>query len=155
MAAPFRLARVGRLREQIRRLRAHEAEQLTARLLAARAEAVRLAEERERVGAAEAREAAAGRLTPASLQLGRDYDGALAAAERACVEGIARLESSLAAKRAEVLRARQEEEKYVRLAEAHRQRTLEEEARVVERSLDEIAIDRHRRNQKERNDDQR
>jgi flagellar biosynthesis chaperone FliJ len=65
-----------------------------------------------------------------------------------------RLGHALAAKRAELLRDRQEEEKYVRLAAAHRQRVLEDEARESDRNLDEIAVDRYRRNQKERTDEQ-
>jgi flagellar export protein FliJ len=154
MAAPFRLARVLRLREQIRRLRTHEAEQLAARLVAVRADVQRLGAEREARGLAEAQQAVAGTLTPDALRVGRDYDAALAAAERAGAEEVVRLGHALAAKRAELLRDRQEEEKYVRLAAAHRQRVLEDEARESDRNLDEIAVDRYRRNQKERTDEQ-
>lgn len=154
MAAPFRLARVLRLREQLRRLRAHEAEQLAAQLYAAQREARRLAAERMRCGEAERQAALAGRLTPAVLQVGRTYDGALAERERAQLAAVERLAVALEVKRAELRRERQEEEKYVRLAEAHRQRTLAEEARELDRTLDEVAIDRHRRNRKERNDGQ-
>jgi flagellar biosynthesis chaperone FliJ len=154
MAAPFRLARVLRLREQIRRLRTHEAERLAARLAAVRAEALGVAAERERLGMAEAQQAVAGTLTPDALHLGRSYDGALADAERAYAVDMTRLGHALDAKRIELLRDRQEEEKYVRLAAAHRQRGLEDEARESERSLDELAVDRYRRNQKERKHDQ-
>ncbi len=149
MAEPFRLARVLRLAEQMRRLRTHEAERLAAELVAARAEVARLREERERLGAAEGRDALAGRLTPDGLRVGRAYDRALAAAEAVRADAVMRLEQALAAKRAEVLHARQEEEKYMRLAAAHRQRMLEAEAREMDRMLDEIAVDRHRRNRKE------
>lgn len=148
MAAPFRLARVLRLREQMRRLRSHEVEQLATRLAAVRAEAVRLAGERERLGAVEGQQAAAGTLTPDTLRVGRAYDATLAAAERIGAEEIVRLGHALAAKRAELLRDRQEEEKYARLAAAHRQRVLEDEARGADRVLDEIAVDRHRRHQR-------
>jgi flagellar export protein FliJ len=154
MATPFRLARVLRLREQIRRLRSHEAEQLAAQLAAVRVEAARLAGERERLGMAEAQQAMVGTLTPDALHLGRAYDAALAAAERAHAENIVRLGHALEAKRAELLRDRQEEEKYVRLGAAHWQRVLEDEAHESERTLDEIAIDRYRRTQKERSHDQ-
>lgn len=155
MAAPFRLARVQRLREQIRRLRTHEAEQLAARLAAARREAQRLAAERERRGMAEAEQAIAGTLTPAALQVGRAYDAVLAVAEQGHAASLVELGQALVAKRAELRRDRQEEEKYVRLAAAHRQRVLEDEARELDRSLDEIAVDRYRRHhQKEQRDDQ-
>ena len=153
MAAPFRLARILRLREQMRRLRTHEAEQLATRLAAVHAETARIVDERDQRGLREAEEARLGLLTPDSLQVSRAYDAALAVAEKLHTEEGARLGLALAAKRAEVLRDRQEEEKYVRLAAAHRQRVLEDEAREVERSLDEIAVDRHRRNQKERGHD--
>ncbi len=149
MAAPFRLARIQRLREQIRRLRTHEAEQLAARLAAARAEAARLVAERERIGALEGDAAAVGVLTADGLRVGRAYDAALANAEAVRAAEIVAVGHALDAKRAEVLRARQEEEKYVRLAEAHRQRTLEDEARETDRALDEIAVDRHRRRKEE------
>ncbi|MCC6850380.1 MAG: hypothetical protein IT294_17965 [Deltaproteobacteria bacterium] len=149
MAAPFRLARVLRLREQMRRLRGHEAEAIAARLGTARRDVARIAAERERCAEEEARAARAGVLTPETLQVGRAYDAALAAAEVAETQEAARLARALEAKRAELLRARQEEEKYVRLAAAHRQRVLEEEAREVDRVLDEVAVDRHRRRRKE------
>jgi flagellar export protein FliJ len=150
MATPFRLARVLRLREQIRRLRTHEAEQLAARLAAAETAGVRVVAEREAIGTREAAAAAAGTLTPETLRVGRAYDAALATAEQAHALDVARLGRALAAKRAELLRDRQEEEKYVRLAAAHRQRVLEEEAREAERSLDEVAVERFRRQQKEK-----
>lgn len=149
MAAPFRLARVLHLREQMRRQRAHEVEQLAARLAGTRAELARLAAERLEVGRIEAGHAAAGRLTPDTLHVGRLYDASLADAERRRTDEAGRLGAALAAARAALLHDRQEEEKYVRLAAAHRQRVLEEELRDAERHLDEIAIDRHRRRQKE------
>jgi hypothetical protein len=145
MAAPFRLARVLRLREQMRRLKTHEAEQLAARLVATRREAARIVTERVRLGEVEAEAAVAGMLTPDTLRVGRAYDAALADAETARSLEIVQLGHALDAKRAEVLRARQEEEKYVRLAAAHRQRVVEEEAHELDRMLDEIAVDRHRR----------
>jgi len=153
MAAPFRLARVLRLREQMRRLRTHEVEQLAARLAAVRTEAKRVAAERERLGMAEAEQAVAGTLTPETLRVGRGYDAALAAAERVHAGELVRIGQALAAKRAELLRDRQEEEKYVCLAAAHRERVLEDEAHESERTLDEIAVDRYRRQQKEKSHD--
>ena len=154
MATPFRLARVLRLREQIRLLRMHEAEHLVERIATVRGESLRVAAERERRGVLEAQQAVAGTLTPDGLHVGRAYDAALAALERAHVDDLVKLRQALAAKRVELLRDRQEEENYVRLAAAHRQRGLEDEAHGFERTLDEIAIDRYRRNQKERMDDQ-
>jgi flagellar export protein FliJ len=150
MAEPFRLARVLRLREQIRRLRTHEAEQLAAELAATEAAGARLGAEREARGAREAADAAAGLLTSETLRMGRAYDAALATAEQATALDVVRLGHALVEKRAQLLRDRQEEEKYVRLAAAHRQRMLEDEARESERSLDEVAVERFRRRQKER-----
>jgi flagellar export protein FliJ len=150
MAEPFRLTRVLRLREQIRRLRSHEAEQLAVELAAAETAAARVVAEREAVRAREAAEAAAGMLTSDGLRVGRAYDAALATAEQMHALHIVRLGQALVAKRAELLRDRQEEEKYVRLAAAHRQRVLEEEARESERMLDEVAVERFRRQQKEK-----
>jgi flagellar export protein FliJ len=150
MAAPFRLARVLRLREQIRRLRSHEAEQLAAQLAAAEAAAARVVAERDTLGAREAAAAVAGTLTPELLRVGRAYDAALATAELAHALAVVRLGHALDAKRAQLLRDRQEEEKYVRLAANHRQRVLEDEARESERTLDEIAVERFRRQQKEK-----
>jgi flagellar export protein FliJ len=150
MAAPFRLARVLRVREQIRRLRTHEAEQLATQLAAAQSQVAAVRAERDRLGVLEAEHAAAGTLTPDSLQVTRAYDGALADAERAHVAETGRLGHALDAKRAQLLRDRQEEEKYVRLAEAHRQRVREDEARESDRTLDEIAVERFRRMRKER-----
>jgi flagellar export protein FliJ len=149
MTAPFRLARVLRLREQMRRLRAHEVEQLAVRLAAARAEIARLAAERLRAGEHEAALARDGRLTPDALHVARRYAAALAAAEEAAARAGRELAQALDAARAELLRARQEEEKYVRLAAAHRERVLVDEARETERTLDEIAVDRFRRRRKE------
>ena len=150
MAAPFRLTRVLRLREQIRRLRTHEAEQLAAERAAAEAAAARVGAEREAIGMREAADAAAGTLTPQTLQVGRAYDAALATAEQAHGLNVVRLGHALVAKRAQLLRDRQEEEKYVRLAEAHRQRLVEDEMRESERALDEVAVERFRRQRKDK-----
>ncbi len=150
MAEPFRLARVLRLREQIRRLRSHEADQLAAQLAAAEMAVTRVADERERVGMREAEEAAAGRLTAETLRVGRAYEAALATAEQVHALNVVQIGQALAAKRAQLLRDRQEEEKYVRLAANHRQRVLEEEAHETDRALDEVAVQRFRRQQKEK-----
>ena len=120
-----------------------------AALAAARTEVVRIVAERERVVLEEGQAAAAGMLTPDALQVGRAYEAALAAAEVAKGLEVVRIGQALDAKRAELLAARQEEEKYVRLAEVHRQRVLEEEQRALDAMLDEIAVDRHRRRRKE------
>lgn len=153
MAEPFRLQRVLRLREQIRRLRTHEAEQLASRLAAVRAEIEHLATARERCGTFEGEAALAGTLTPESLRVGRAYEASLAATERARALEAVQVGHALDAKRAQLLRDKQEEEKYVRLAAAHRVRVLEDEARETERTLDEMAADRHRRNRKDQGHD--
>src|SRR5204862_4359095 len=109
--------------------------------------------ERERLGEVEATAARSGMLTPDLLQVGRAYDATLAAVESSRAAAVVRLGEALERKRAERVRARQEEEKYVRLAAAHQQRVLAEEARESQRTLDEIAVDRYRRNQKEHSDE--
>ena len=95
MAGPFRLARVLRLREQIRKLRSHEVAELLARLAALRVAAARLADERERRGLDEAAEAAAGRLTPDALLIGSTYERALRRAEDEHAAEFARLAVAL------------------------------------------------------------
>jgi flagellar export protein FliJ len=143
--AVFRLARLVRLRTQMRQLRQHEADALatTAATLAARAQA--LAAARDRRAADEARAAAAGLLDPALFQVGRGYDAVLADAERRCAADAAAVAAALDAKRAELQHERREERKFLRLEDAHRQRAADEEAHRTSVLLDELAILRHGR----------
>jgi flagellar export protein FliJ len=145
MAGTFRLARLLRLRTQLRRLREHEAATLARRVETLTAEAAEVAAERERQGDAEARAAAAGLLTPAQLHLGREYAAALADAEQKCRTALHEASRQLAAKRDELLASHREERKVQRLEEGHRARVAEASTQHAARALDEVAIDRHRR----------
>lgn len=142
--AAFRLARVLRLRGQVRRLRQLEADALAADAaeLAARGRA--LADERDRRADDEAR-VAAGLLGVDELQIGRAYDDALAEAERRCRAEAERVVTALAAKRVELQEERREERKFERLAAVHREREAEHEAQATSVLLDELAILRHGR----------
>jgi flagellar export protein FliJ len=153
MAGAFRLARLLRLRSQLRRLREHEAATLARRVAALTAEAAAVAAERERQGEAEARAAAAGMLTPARLHLGREYAAALADAERKCRIALHEAARQLDAKRDELLASHREERKVQRLEEGHRARVAEAATQGVARALDEVAIDRHRRARMRGDDD--
>ena len=154
-ATTFRLARLLRLRAQVRQLRQHEADELAAGLVALEEQARTLAAERERQGAAEAAAAAAGALTPATLQLGREYDLALAAREQALATAVAEQRAALATKREELAHEHREERKFQHLEEAHRQRVSEEEGRHTDRLLDELAAQAHGRGRKDRHDGER
>ena len=139
---PFRLSRVLRLRTQLRRLRAHEAERLGAEMSAISARALALATARERRSEEEAAAAAAG-VSAATLQLGRSYDAVLGADERRCQAEGERTMTALLAKRAEVELERREERKLEQLEAVHRERAAEEDARATARLLDELALLRH------------
>ena len=140
--APFRLGRVLRLRTQLVRLRAHEAETLRAEVFALRSRADALAAARERRGHEEAMAAATG-VPAATLQLGRSYDAALGDEERRCRLDGEQAMTALVAKRAEVELERREERKLERLETVYRERATAEEARATTVLLDELALLRH------------
>jgi hypothetical protein len=139
---PFRLSRVLRLRTQLRRLRAHEADRLGAEMSAIRVRADALATARERRGEEEAKAAATG-VSAETLHLGRSYDAVLRDDERRCRAEGERVMTALVAKRAEVELERREERKLEQLETVHRQRTTEEETRATAVLLDELALLRH------------
>jgi len=143
--ASFRLARLLRLRTQMRRLREHEAAALAVRVEELARSAAATGAARADRAAAEARASAEGTLTTATLALGRDYDRALAAAERACVAALGDAERALAAKREQLVYSHREERTMRRLEETERARAATAAARTVERGLDEIAIERYER----------
>jgi len=145
MTTSFRLARVLRLRRQLRRLRRQEADALAAGVATLEEEGRQLATLRTRLGEEEAAAAAAGVLTPALLQLRRAYDHALAARERTAAARATEQRSALDAKREELLEARREERKLLRLEAVHRQRVAEAEGRRLDRLLDELALQAHGR----------
>jgi flagellar export protein FliJ len=140
--APFRLGRVLRLRTQLRRLRMHEAERLGVEMSAIRARAAALATVRERRGQEEARATATG-VSAATLQLGRSYDEVLGDDQRRCRAEEDRIETALAAKRAEIETERREERKLEQLETIYRERATEEEAHTSAVILDELALRRY------------
>ena len=142
--AAFRLARVLRLREQMRRSDARgRAARRDRRDAPARARELGAA--RDRRAAEEAHAAAEGSLEPDALHVGRGYDAALAAAERRCAADAVAAPAALDAKRVELQHERREERKVLRLEETHRQRAGDEEAHRTSVLLDELAILRHGR----------
>jgi flagellar export protein FliJ len=142
MATSFRLARVLRLRGQLRRLRQHEADALAARVATLEAEGEALAHAREELAAAEA---GRGPLTAESFRLGRAYDAALADRGRETAQAAVETRAALGVKREELLHEHREERKFLHLEEAHRERVAVEDARAADRLLDELAIRAHER----------
>jgi flagellar export protein FliJ len=154
MAPSFRLARLLRLRAQLRSLKEAEVEQLATRLDAAEAGVREVGAARRRHAAAEQAAAGAGRLTADELQLGRVYDAALAERERRCGAVVEEIRAALAAKRAQLIHQHREERKVRTLEEQFNQRASEAEQRRAERTLDELVIDRHERVRRRGNDGQ-
>jgi flagellar export protein FliJ len=152
MATSFRLARLLRLRTQLRTLKEGEVEQMLGRLDRLVGEAETVAAARERRSEAERLAAAEGGLSVDVLQLGRDYDRALAAREQRCREEVGRTQDALAARRDELLHQHREERKVRRLEETFRQRASESADREAARTLDELVIDRHERSRKKGGD---
>ena len=145
MAPAFRLARLLRLRTQLRKLRQHEVDALTARATALAARRRALDEARDHRAAEEARAAAAGLLAPETLQLGRRYDAVLAEEEQRCGVEATQVEGTLACKRAELQEERREERKFARLVETQWRRASEQDAHATDVLLDELAIMGHGR----------
>ena len=146
MAVAFRLGRVLRLRETLRRVRQQERAQLVGRRSAVELQRRRATSERARVLEDEAEAAAAMVLDPAFLRLSRQFEAALATTERNLGEAAAELDRLLAQKRVELVADWREEQKLQKLTERHDARVDLEEARRTERALDELALARHRRN---------
>jgi hypothetical protein len=145
-----RLHRLLRLRTQLRQLREHEAGALQQRLATLGEEAAAVVRAREVAGEQERLAAADGSLTPAALQLGRDYAETLIRAERAYAVVVAETTRLLAAKREELITSHREESQVRRLEETRVARAAEERARVTAQGLDELAIERHERARRQR-----
>ena len=148
MALRFRLARVLRLRSQLRRQAQDDVARTQAALVALGEEiaAVRRAEEATRA----AEEAAVRRgLSGAELLRWRTSEQALRARERALVAESARVGQTLAEQREVLLGRRRQEKQLERLREkaAEREETAEERATMV--LLDDIAL-RQRSERRER-----
>jgi len=145
MATSARLARVLRLRTQIRTLRQLELEALASRAAAVADRRHTLDDARDQRAADEARAAAVGLLAPEAFHVGRRYDAALADEERRWALEAERLAAAMVTKRAELYEERREERRFERLVETQRRRTQEEESRAAAVLLDELAILGHGR----------
>ncbi|HZR84490.1 MAG TPA: hypothetical protein VFD92_25550 [Candidatus Binatia bacterium] len=145
MAVAFRLGRVLRLRETLRRTRQDDVARLVVRRAGVEGERRRVVSERARVLEGEAEAAAHMVLDPAFLSLSRQFEAALAATESHLAEAAAELDRLVARGREELIGERREERKLLTLAERHRARLELEERWRADRELDELALARHRR----------
>lgn len=140
----FRLERVLRVRTQLRRLHALQAEMLATEVDTLRVREDALAAARDRCGVEEARTAAGG-VAAAVVQLARAYDTILAREEQHVHDDGVRAAAALTAKRGEVEYERREERKLEQLEAMHRERAAEEEGRATAVLLDELALLQHAR----------
>jgi flagellar export protein FliJ len=149
MSRPFRLSRVLNLHTQLRKLRQHEAADLAATVHSLEANRRALRAARDDLGAEEARIAGRGEFEARSLELYRSYAAALEMQEQVCAVQVEEARAALVAKRDELVAQRREERKLLRLAELHGQSVAEEDSRLADRLLDELAIQRHDEKRKE------
>jgi flagellar export protein FliJ len=149
MGREFRLARVLRLKTQLRQLRQLELEAMAADLASLEREASVLATARDRVAEDEAEAAHDGTLSAPLLHLMRSHAAALADLEQRAVMRVKETHALLEAKRAELREERIEEKKLVRLGEYHQERRAAEDGRTTANMLDELAIQGHERARKE------
>ncbi len=134
----FRLARVLRLRTQLRRQTQDEVAQLAAALGAVRREIAELGARQRAVRAEE--EAALPRgLAAADLEARRRYEAELLARAAALAAEAQGLDGALAEERARLVERRREERQLERLAERAAARTAEAVARADAVALDDLA----------------
>lgn len=138
MSGSFRLGRVRRLQEQIRRLRQHEAESLSAQLGRLRRRLDGTRAERDRVASARTRP----ELLIDSTRLGMAwaYEQHLEASAGRLDRELERGDDLLRARREAIRRSRQEERKLDRLEERHAERLAERLRRHEDQQLDELSI---------------
>ena len=136
--APFRLSRVLRLKEQLRRLRQSEAEALAAHATRLADHRRELGHRREQAQQTERRAAAQG-IASAELAISRGYDDALAAKQANLAQRQVETHEALSRKRDEVKSERREERKFLRLGELHVERERKRATSETERLLDELA----------------
>lgn len=142
MAFRFRLERVLRLREQLRREAQRELEAVSCRAARLWAAARARETEAERVLAAEAEAIASGELTGADLRVYRDYEASQHAQRVALVERAMAAEREAAIRRAALLERRREERQLERLRERARGRAEEAARRAEADFLDDLACRR-------------
>ena len=141
MATGFRLARVLRLRTQLRRQAQEQVGQVIATMAEARRE---IAAVRDRADAERAREEAAlaTGLPAEALREGRAWEGALAARATRLGEGLRAMGATLARARELVGLRRREERQLERLAELAREKQQAHEARADAVLVDELVLAR-------------
>lgn len=148
MSAQFRLGRVRRLQEQIRRLRQSEAEALNSQLGRLRSRLDVTHAERDRVASARTRPELA--VDSARLGLAWAYEQHLEASATRLGRELERGHELLRLRREAVQRSRQEERKLERLKERHDERLAEAAQHREDGLLDELSLIGFRRIQKTR-----
>jgi flagellar export protein FliJ len=150
MSPAFRLGRVRRLQEQIRRLRQSEAEALSSQLVRLRNRLDVTRAERERVAAARAQR---DQMVDATrLGMAWAYEQHLEESATRLDRELTRGRELLRARQDAVRKSRQEERKLDRLEERHRERVLEADQRREEGMLDELSLQGFRRGKLARED---
>jgi flagellar export protein FliJ len=148
MSAAFRLGRVRRLQEQIRRLRQSEAEVLNSQLGRLRRRLDVTHAEREKLATARTRPELS--VDSARLGMAWAYEQHLEASATRLGRELERGHELLRLRREAVKRSRQEERKLDRLKERHDERLAEEAQRHEDGLLDELSLHGFRRGQKTR-----
>ncbi len=143
--AEFRLARVARLRSRLCELREAEMRHLGAQLRRLESERSTACTTRDDYLDDEALRARQGPLDEPTFRLGRLWEASLAMREEEIGVKIESTEQALKEKRQELVVARQEEQKLLRLKERHDARLAEASARHENALLDELAIQGHHR----------
>lgn len=143
--ASFRLARVLRLRGQLRRLRQIEAQQIEGERDQLDAARSTLDEARRLLLDQTERAFAEGAVRGGDLGLIHRYEEALTSRTAHVEHRLAETGARLAAKRGEVGAERREERKLEHLEERHRAARAGEAALASERQLDELVLARHAR----------
>jgi flagellar export protein FliJ len=144
MAVRFRLARILRLRTQLRRLAEDEVARTGARLAALHDDVAAVRREQEASHAA-AERAVRGGLAGAELHRWGQWGDALHARETALADESARVAEELVGRRGELVARRRDERQLERLGERTAARGRLEEERANGRLLDELALRRHGR----------
>jgi len=144
MAVRFRLARILRLRTQLRRLAEDEVARTGARLAALHDDVAAVRRTQEAARAA-AETAVRGGLTGAELHRWGQWDDALHARESVLTDESARVAEELVGRRGELVARRRDERQLERLGERAAARGRVEEERASGRLVDELALRRHGR----------
>lgn len=144
--ADFRLSRVARLRSRLRELREAEMKHLGAQLRRLESERDTTRTTRDDYLYDESVRARQAPLDEQTFRLGRLWEGSLAQREEELGVKIETTEQAIRDKRVELVAARQEEEKLLRLKERYESRVAEDARRREDVVLDELAMQAHNRN---------